>query len=96
MEFRLLGPVEVRAEGRSISLGGLKPQNLLAALLLEHDRVMPVTRLIDIVWSIYLPERTAARVANSALRRSTAFRLVIADREDRRDPDGTWQWMLKL
>jgi ABC-type molybdate transport system substrate-binding protein len=36
MQFRLLGSLEVTAEGKMVPLGGAKPQTLLAALL-RHD-----------------------------------------------------------
>ncbi|WP_431919610.1 AfsR/SARP family transcriptional regulator [Nonomuraea jabiensis] len=50
MELRLLGPVEVWNEGQQVSLGGAKPQSLLAALLLEAGRVVTVDRLIEAIW----------------------------------------------
>jgi DNA-binding SARP family transcriptional activator len=41
MEFRILGPLEVRNEGVDVSLGGPKPRALLAALLLHPNEVVP-------------------------------------------------------
>jgi DNA-binding SARP family transcriptional activator len=32
MEFRILGPLEVRSDGRAVALGGAKPRALLAVL----------------------------------------------------------------
>ncbi|MDI1464108.1 BTAD domain-containing putative transcriptional regulator [Catellatospora sp. KI3] len=62
MEYRLLGPVEVVAGAAQVPLGGLKPQTLLAALLLEHGRVVPLTRLIDILWPGDPPETAKAAI----------------------------------
>ncbi|MEU7864461.1 BTAD domain-containing putative transcriptional regulator [Nonomuraea sp. NPDC049141] len=50
MEFRLLGPLEVWASGKRVSLGGRKPRTLLTALLIEANRVVTAERLVDAVW----------------------------------------------
>jgi DNA-binding SARP family transcriptional activator/tetratricopeptide (TPR) repeat protein len=50
MEFRLLGPVDVCDSEGPLPLGGPKPRILLAALLLDHDRVVPAARLVDAIW----------------------------------------------
>ncbi|WP_433133226.1 AfsR/SARP family transcriptional regulator [Micromonospora sp. CA-240977] len=55
MEFRVLGPVEALQNGRPVPLGGQKPRTLLAALLVDHGRVVPVDRLIDVVWDTRPP-----------------------------------------
>lgn len=50
MEFRVLGPLEVRANGMSVDLGGPTQRALLAALLLREGEVVSVDRLIDELW----------------------------------------------
>ncbi|HEY0532841.1 MAG TPA: BTAD domain-containing putative transcriptional regulator [Actinoplanes sp.] len=51
MEFRILGPVEVYADGRPLGPASRPQQNVvLAALLVDGDRPVPVDRLIDRVW----------------------------------------------
>ena len=50
MEFLVLGPVEVREEGRSVRVGGAKQRALLAVLLLDAGRVISTDRLIDDLW----------------------------------------------
>lgn len=56
LEFRLLGPVEVVADGRPSSLPAAKPRALLAALLLSSNRVVSVDRLIEDLWGDEPPE----------------------------------------
>src|SRR5438309_1850286 len=47
MEFHILGPLEVIANGRALDLGGQKQRALLAILLLEPNRVVSAAGLID-------------------------------------------------
>jgi DNA-binding SARP family transcriptional activator len=47
LEFRILGPLEVVADGSPISLGGPKQRATLAILLLHANRVVPVDTLAD-------------------------------------------------
>ncbi|HEX6679151.1 MAG TPA: AfsR/SARP family transcriptional regulator [Gaiellaceae bacterium] len=55
-EFRVLGPVEASVDGEPIALPAAKPRALLAALLLDRNRVVPVARLIDDLWGEVPPE----------------------------------------
>ncbi len=50
MEFRLLGPVEVRDGAGALALHGAKIRTLLAALLLASGRVVSTERLIEVIW----------------------------------------------
>ena len=50
MRFAMLGPVEVRLDGRSVALGGPKQRALLAILLLHANRLVSRDQLIDTVW----------------------------------------------
>ena len=50
MEFRVLGPVEVRASGQRVEVGHAMQRSVLAVLLLDRGRVVPTERLIDRVW----------------------------------------------
>ncbi|MES9605064.1 BTAD domain-containing putative transcriptional regulator [Actinomadura sp. NPDC000929] len=47
MQFGVLGPVEVRADGAVVPVGGPLVRALLAMLLLDAGRLVPVERLID-------------------------------------------------
>ena len=51
MEFRLLGPLEVRKDGRVVPVGGAKQRALLAILLLHANEVVSRDRLIDELWA---------------------------------------------
>src|SRR5438034_907611 len=71
MEFRILGPLEVLADGRAVELGGQKQRGLLAILLLEGKRVVATDRLIDALWEEEPPETAlkALQVYVSQLRK---------------------------
>ena len=72
MEFGILGPLEVTRDGQALSLGGAKQRALLAILLLEANRVVPVERLTELLWGEE-PPATAAHAIEvyiSQLRRS--------------------------
>ena len=72
MDFRLLGPLEVRGDdGRPLPLGGAKQRALLAFLLLNANRVAPRDRLIDELWGDDPPSNavTSVQVYVSRLRK---------------------------
>jgi YVTN family beta-propeller protein len=50
MDYRILGPLEVRNSGRSVALGGDKQRALLAILVLHANEVVSADRLIDELW----------------------------------------------
>jgi DNA-binding SARP family transcriptional activator/Flp pilus assembly protein TadD len=50
VEFRILGPLQVVAAGRSVALGGILRERILAALLLAAGRPVSETRLADIAY----------------------------------------------
>lgn len=50
MEFRVLGPLEVRAGDRAIALGGEKRRALLAMLLLHANDAVSAERLATALW----------------------------------------------
>jgi DNA-binding SARP family transcriptional activator len=56
MEFRLLGPLEVRDGAGTIELGGRKQRALLARLLLDPNRTVATDRLVDDLWGDEVPE----------------------------------------
>ena len=74
MDFRLLGPLEVRADGRPLPLGGPKQRAVLAMLLLHAGEVVSTDRLIDEIWGERPPKTVNAYIQNciSRLRRGSA------------------------
>ena len=61
MEFRILGPLEVVADGRVVALDAAKPRALLAILLLHAGEPVSRDRLIEDLWA-GRPPATAAKV----------------------------------
>ena len=72
MEFLLLGPLEVRADGRSIELGPPQQRALLSFLLLHANEVVSTERLTDALWPTDPPKSAskAIHVYVSALRKA--------------------------
>ena len=68
----MLGPLEVRDGGETISVGRGKPRALLVLLLLNAGRVVPTERLIDELWGDEPPATasTALQVYVSKLRKA--------------------------
>lgn len=73
-EVRLLGPVEVWADGRRAPLGGVRPLAVLSALVVHLGEVLSTERLVDCVWDERAPATAGALVAThvSAVRRALA------------------------
>ena len=72
MDFRILGPLEVRDGSRPLALGGEKQRALLAILLLHRNEVVSADRLIDELWGESPPAgaRRTLRAYVSKLRRA--------------------------
>ncbi|HEV8623000.1 MAG TPA: BTAD domain-containing putative transcriptional regulator [Acidimicrobiia bacterium] len=72
MEFRILGPVEVVHEGRSLPLGGSRERAVLALLLLSANRVVSAERLAADLWDDAPPDGglQSLRVFLSRLRKA--------------------------
>jgi DNA-binding SARP family transcriptional activator len=62
VEYRLLGPLEVRGSNGLFALGGAKQRALLALLLLNANRVVARDRLIDGLWGERPPETAVATI----------------------------------
>ncbi|HET8953273.1 MAG TPA: BTAD domain-containing putative transcriptional regulator, partial [Solirubrobacteraceae bacterium] len=72
MDFRLLGPVEARADGRAMALRGTRQRALLAVLLLRCGAPVSRDRLLEDLWGERVPDGAvkALQVAASRLRRA--------------------------
>lgn len=64
LEFAILGPLEARADGAPIALGGPKQRALLTMLLLEAGRVVSLDRLVDALWEDEPPATATASLQN--------------------------------
>jgi class 3 adenylate cyclase/tetratricopeptide (TPR) repeat protein len=71
MDFRILGPLEVLDDGRTLDLGGAKQRATLAMLALHANRVVAHERLIEALWDEKPPDtaRKALQVYVSQLRK---------------------------
>jgi DNA-binding SARP family transcriptional activator len=80
VEFGVLGPVEVRAGGQLLDAGHARRRAVLAVLLLDLGRVVPVEALIDRVWG----EEPPASVLNTLYGYIARLRSVLARAPDPR------------
>jgi DNA-binding SARP family transcriptional activator len=68
IEFRILGRIEVRTEAGTIALGSLKQRVLLATLLLNPGRTVPVRKLVRSLWGDEPPPSAMANLRTYANR----------------------------
>src|SRR5512132_395710 len=64
IEFRVLGPFEVWAEGRPLELKRRKQRALLALLLLHAGEVVSTDRLIEELWAGRPPKTAVGSLRN--------------------------------
>ena len=55
LEFAILGPFELRLEGKATAAGGVRQRALLAILVLHANEVVSTDRLIDQLWGEHPP-----------------------------------------
>ena len=74
VEFRLLGPLGITADGQPLALPGAAERALLALLLLSPGRMVTANTLIDRLWGEALPAdpSNALQLRVSKLRRALA------------------------
>ena len=74
LELRVLGPLEVRTDGANVAVTASKERALLALLVANHGRTLPVGQLAEDLWEGSPPESASAalRVHISRLRRTLA------------------------
>lgn len=56
LEYRILGPLEVRRDGQPVDLGGTKQRTLLAVLLLRANQSVSTDQIIDELWGATPPK----------------------------------------
>jgi WD40 repeat protein/DNA-binding SARP family transcriptional activator len=64
VQLRVLGPVDARADGRPLSLGGAKQRAVLAMLGLEANRTVSADHLIEGLWGEHPPASAAKMLQN--------------------------------
>lgn len=75
LAFGILGPLQATKGGRVLPLGGPKQRALLAALLLERDRVVARDHIVDALWG----DRPPASAANSVHIYVSKLRRLLGD-----------------
>ncbi|WP_433759402.1 AfsR/SARP family transcriptional regulator [Nocardia sp. CA-135398] len=74
MEFRILGALDISADGSEIDLGGVTRRAVLGYLLLHDNQVVPTSRIRDALWHGD-PPPTARKIVQNAV---SAIRKVLA------------------
>ncbi|MFB0619441.1 BTAD domain-containing putative transcriptional regulator [Streptomyces sp. AGS-58] len=67
MQFRVLGPLEVLDQGRPVVLRGTKQRATLGFLLLQANRVVPVSQLLNALWGVDEAPTTARKILQNAV-----------------------------
>jgi DNA-binding SARP family transcriptional activator len=78
MEFQVLGPVEVWVDGRPADAGHTRQRAVLAVLLIDLGRAVPLEALIDRVWA----EDSPLSVRNVVYGYVARLRALLADGQD--------------
>ncbi|MGK3202301.1 BTAD domain-containing putative transcriptional regulator [Amycolatopsis sp. MEPSY49] len=74
MRFRVLGTVEASVAGAPVDLGSRKQRLVLAVLLLEAGRPVPLDRLVDLLWPAAPPASARNTVQALVSRLRAVFR----------------------
>lgn len=67
MQFRVLGPLEVLDQNRPVVPRGTKQRATLGFLLLQANRVVPVSQLLSALWGIDEAPTTARKILQNAV-----------------------------
>lgn len=62
LEFRILGPLEIRSHHKIVPIGGQRRRVVLLMLLLEPGRIITVDRLIEAIWDGDPPKTAETQV----------------------------------
>ncbi len=63
VEFRLLGDVEIRVDGQALDVGHARQRCVLAALLVDANRYVPVDQILERIWAARPPQRARNTLA---------------------------------
>src|SRR5215467_4960590 len=81
LAFHVLGPLQVTRAGAPVTLGGPRERVLLAALLVEHGRVVSVDGLAQALWGDHPPATARHQVAIGVSRLRKALAAAGAGRD---------------
>ncbi len=62
MRIDVLGAIQITADGQTVLLAGQRQRALLAALTLDFGSVVPVDRLVDVLWDADPPASARVKV----------------------------------
>ncbi|MGX9919497.1 BTAD domain-containing putative transcriptional regulator [Streptomyces sp. NPDC002248] len=81
LRFRVFGPLSVTVDGRAVPIGGARQRTVLALLLLNPGRIVPVDTLVEAVWNSAPPAtaRTQIAIVIAALRKALKAENVRED-----------------
>ncbi|MBY8850443.1 AfsR/SARP family transcriptional regulator [Saccharothrix longispora] len=91
-ELRVLGPVEARAGDRRLDVGHARQQCVLAALLVDANRVVTADQLLDRVWGARVPLRGKSNLHSYVSR----LRAALADLGDVAIVHRSGGWVLEV
>ncbi|MBB2911849.1 putative ATPase/DNA-binding SARP family transcriptional activator [Streptosporangium becharense] len=77
ISFAILGPLLVRRPGKTVEVTGRRLRALLALLLLDAGRTVPIDRIVAGVWEEHLPNA----VGNALQALVSRLRAILDDRE---------------
>ncbi len=82
MEFRVLGPVEVRHGGQSLRMARRQQRIILGVLALEVNQAISRDSLVDYLWPSAVPERATAVVQSRVSELRAILGRVLGPDED--------------
>ncbi|MER5738232.1 BTAD domain-containing putative transcriptional regulator [Streptomyces sp. NPDC002262] len=86
MQFRLLGPMEVVDDDRVVGIGGTKQRATLGFLLLQANKVVATSQLLNALWRVDDAPVTARKILQNAV---YGLRGVLTSGHDAGHPTGT-------
>ncbi|MFC9293568.1 BTAD domain-containing putative transcriptional regulator [Streptomyces sp. NPDC057011] len=86
MQFRMLGPLEVVDKGRTVGLGGTKQRATLGFLLLQANKVVATSQLMNALWGVDDAPTTARKILQNAV---YGLRGALFLGQTERDPGAT-------
>ena len=79
MEFRVLGPTELRSDGQQCDLGSARARSVLAILLLTPRTIVPAETLIDRLWDTRPPPKARESLSVYVARLRASLRQAVGD-----------------